>query len=40
MFKLHLEKSKEPEIKFPASAGSKKKQESSRNIYLCSIDYA
>ena len=30
MFKLDLEKAKEPEIKFPTSAGSSKKQESSR----------
>ena len=30
MFKLDLEKSEEPEIKLPASAGSSKKQESSR----------
>ena len=41
MFKLVLEKSEEPEIKLPTSAGSWKKQESSRkNIYFCSIDYA
>ena len=30
MFKLDLEKAEEPEIKFPASVGSSKKQESSR----------
>ena len=30
MFKLYLEKAEEPEIKLPASAGSWKKQESSR----------
>ena len=30
MFKLGLEKAEEPEIKLPASAGSWKKQESSR----------
>ena len=30
MFKLNLEKAKEPEIKLPTSAGSSKKQESSR----------
>ena len=30
MFKLVLEKAKEPEIKLPTSAGSLKKQESSR----------
>src|SRR5574337_750615 len=41
MFKLVLEKAEEPEIKFPTSAGSSKKQESSRkNIYFCFIDYA
>ena len=41
MFKLDLEKAKEPEIKFQTSTGSSKKQESSRkNIYFCFIDYA
>ena len=30
MFKLHLEKAEEPEIKLPTSAGSSKKQESAR----------
>ena len=41
MFKLALEKAEEPEIKLPTSAGSSKKQESSRkNIYFCFIDYA
>ena len=30
MFKLDLEKTKEPEIKLPTSVGSLKKQESSR----------
>ena len=41
MFKLVLEKAEEPEIKLPTSAGSWKKQESSRNnIYFCLIDYA
>ena len=40
MFKLDLEKAEEPEIKFPASVGSSKKQENSRkNIYFCFIDY-
>ena len=40
MFKLVLEKAEEPEIKLPTSAGSLKKQESSRkNIYFCFIDY-
>ena len=32
MFKLDLEKSEEPEIKLPTSAGSSKKQESFRNF--------
>ena len=41
MFKLVLEKAEEPEVKLPTSAGSLKKQESSRkNIYFCFIDYA
>ena len=41
MFKLDLEKAEEPEIKLPTSAGSQKKQESSRkNIYFCIISYA
>ena len=41
MYKLVLEKAEEPEIKLPTSAGSSKKQESSRkNIYFCFIDYA
>ena len=40
MFKLVLEKAEEPEIKLPTSAGSSKSQESSRNIYICFIDYA
>ena len=41
MFKLVLEKTEEPEIKLPTSAGSSKKQESFRkNIYFCFIDYA
>ena len=41
MFKLVLEKAQEPEIKLPTSAGSSKKQESSRkkNIYFCFINY-
>ena len=39
MFKMDLEKAEEPEIKLPTSAGSSKKQESSRkNIYFCFID--
>ena len=40
MFKLVLEKAKEPEIKLPTSAGSSKKQEFQKNIYFCFIDYA
>ena len=41
MFKLVLEKAEESDIKLPTSAGSWKKQESSRqNIYFCFIDYA
>ena len=41
MFKLVLQRAEEPEIKLPISAGSWKKQESSRkNIYFCFIDYA
>ena len=41
MLNLDLEKSEEPEIKLPISAGSLKKQESPRkNIYFCFIDYA
>ena len=40
MFKLVLEKAEEPEIKFPTSVGTLKKQENSRkNIYFCFIDY-
>ena len=33
MFKLDLEKAKEPEIKLPTSAASSKKQEFQKNIY-------
>ena len=43
MFKLVLEKAEEPEIKFPTSAGSSKKQESLKkksHIYFCFIDCA
>ena len=41
MFQLVLEKAEEAEIKLPTSAGSWKKQESSRkSIYFCFIDYA
>ena len=40
MFKLVLEKAEELEIKLPTSAGSSKKQESSRkNIYFSLTDY-
>ena len=39
MFKLVLEKAEEPEIKLPTSAGSSKKEESSRNMYHCFTDY-
>ena len=37
MFKLVLEKAKEPEIKLPTSAGSLKKQESSRKISISAL---
>ena len=40
MFNLVLEKAEEPEIKLPTSAGSSKKQEFQKNIYLCFTDYA
>ena len=40
MFKLVLEKAEEPEIKLPTSAGSSKKQESSRKTSISAIDYA
>ena len=41
MFKLVLEEAEEAEIKLSTSAGSWKKEESSRkNIYFCFIDYA
>ena len=41
IYRLVLENAEEPEIKLPTSAGSLKKQESSRkNIYFCFIDYA
>ena len=40
MFKLDLEKAKEPEIELPTSVESLKKQEFQRNIYFCFIDYA
>ena len=37
MFKLLLEKAEEPEIKLPASAGSMKKQESSRKTSISAL---
>jgi len=40
MFKLVLEKAEEPEIKLPTSAGSWKKQESSKKNLFLLIDYA
>ena len=41
MFKLDLEKAEEPEIQLPTSAGSSKKQESSRKTSISAfIDYA
>ena len=40
MFKLVLEKAKEPEIKLPIPAGSSKKQKNSRKTCFCFIDYA
>ena len=41
MFKLDLEKAEEPEIEWPTSLASSKKQQSSKkNVYFCFIDYA
>ena len=37
MFTLVLEKAEEPEIKLPTSAGSLKKQESSRKTSICAL---
>ena len=37
MFQLVLEKAEEPEIKLPTSAGSSKKQESSRNTSISAL---
>ena len=37
MFKLVLEKAEEPEIKLPTSAGSSKKQESSRKTFTSAL---
>ena len=40
MFKLVLEKAEEPEVKLPTSAGSSKKQESSRKtIHFCFTEH-
>ena len=39
VFKLVFKKAEEPEIKLPTSAGSWKKQEFQKNIYICFIDY-
>ena len=38
MYKLHLEKAEEPEIKLPASIVSLKKQESSRKTFISAFD--
>ena len=37
MFKLILEKAEEPEIKWPTSTGSSKKQESSRKTSISAL---
>ena len=37
MFKLVFKKAEEPEIKWPTSTGSSKKQEFQKNIYFCFI---
>ena len=37
MFKLDLAKAEEPEIKWPTSAGSLKKQERSRKTYTSAL---
>ena len=37
MFKLVFKKAEEPEIKWPTSTGSSKKQEFLKNIYFCFI---
>ena len=37
MFKLDLEKAEEPEVKLPTSAGSRKKQESSRKTSAAAL---
>ena len=40
MFKLILEKAKEPEIKLPTSVGSSKNERVQKSIYFCFIDCA
>ena len=40
MLKLYLEKAEEWEMKLSTSVGSSKKQENSRKICFCFIDYA
>ena len=40
MFKIVLEKAETSGVKLLTSAGSPKKQKSSRNTYFCFIDYA
>ena len=40
MFKLVFEKAEEPELKFPTSVGSARKQESSSKTHFCFIDSA
>ena len=37
MFKLVLEKAEEPEVKLPTSAGSSKKQESSKKTSISAL---
>ena len=39
-FHMVLEEAEELEIKLPTSAGSSKKQEFQKNIFVCFIDYA
>ena len=39
MYKLDLEKAKEPEIKLPTYSGPEKKQGNSKNTYFCFTDY-
>ena len=40
MFKMDLEKAEEPEIKLSTSAGSSKKQDSSRKTSISALNYA